>query len=100
SDGKDRLVLAVRAAGGIKKIPRSTGWPPRCGTSCITTRCPGVATARLGGDRSWPANHAWPSVRLAVGCPPTCRAQARHRSHPFRDLKKEKQIPAWMHYDR
>jgi hypothetical protein len=26
-DGEDRFLLAVRAAWGIKKIPRSTRWP-------------------------------------------------------------------------
>src|SRR5262249_17262202 len=57
SDGKDRLVLAVRAAGGIKKIPRSTAWPCWCGSTSATTRSRGTGsssgTSGRIGSSSW-----------------------------------------------
>ena len=42
-DGEDRFLLAVRAAWGIKNIPRSTLSPSWSGNTCAMILCPGTS---------------------------------------------------------
>ena len=44
-DSEDRFLLAVRAAWGIKKIPRSTLSPSWSGNTCAMTPCRGTSSS-------------------------------------------------------